>query len=72
MPHKLDNLYAGRPITVISTGTSLRGFDFRRLDGKLTIGINRVIEYYNPSIFFCVDVTATTKRMPMRYAVLTA
>ena len=58
MPHKLDNLYAGRPITVISTGTSLRGFDFRRLDGKLTIGINRVIEYYNPSIFFCVDVTA--------------
>jgi hypothetical protein len=58
MPHKLDNLYAGRPIYVISTGTSLRGFDFARLDGKLTLGINRIIEYYNPSIFFCIDITA--------------
>jgi hypothetical protein len=58
MPHPLDNLYRGRPIFVLSTGTSLRGFDFRRLDGHLTIGVNRIVEYYHPSIMFFVDVTA--------------
>ena len=58
MAHKLDNLYQGLPIYIISTGTSLRGFDFRRLNGKITLGINRVIEYYHPSILHFVDVTA--------------
>lgn len=58
MAHKLDNLYQGLPIYVISTGTSLRGFDFARLNGKITIGINRVIEYYHPSILHFVDLTA--------------
>jgi len=57
-PHKLDNLYEGQPIYIISTGTSLRGFDFKRLNGRITIGINRVIEYYHPSIVHFVDVTA--------------
>ena len=58
MPHALDNLHCGRPIFVLSTGTSLRGFDFRRLDGHVTIGVNRIVEYYHPSIMFFVDVTA--------------
>lgn len=58
MRHKLDNLYQDLPVYIISTGTSLRGFDFTRLDGKITIGINRVIEYYRPSIMHFVDVTA--------------
>ncbi|MGH8487896.1 MAG: hypothetical protein ACREXS_03210 [Gammaproteobacteria bacterium] len=58
MAHKLDNLYEGLPIYVISTGTSLRGFNFARLNGKITIGINRVIEYYHPSILHFIDVTA--------------
>ena len=60
MAHKLDNLYEGLPIYVISTGTSLRGFDFARLNGKITIGINRVIEYFHPSILHFVDQTAKT------------
>jgi len=58
MTHKLDKLYEGSPIFVISTGTSLRGFDFSRLNGKITIGINRVIEYYHPSILHFIDITA--------------
>jgi hypothetical protein len=58
MVHKLDNLYAGLPIFVVSTGTSLRGFDFTRLHGKITIGINRVIEHYHPSIMHFIDLTA--------------
>lgn len=58
MAHVLDNLYAGRPVYIISTGTSLRGFDFKRLDGKITIGINRVVEYYHPAVMHFVDFTA--------------
>lgn len=58
MRHKLDNLYEGLPTYVIATGTSLRGFDFTRLNGKLTIGINRVIEHYHPTIMHFVDITA--------------
>ena len=58
MGHKLDNLYKDLPIYIISTGTSLRGFDFSRLNGKLTIGINRVIEYCHPTIMHFVDITA--------------
>lgn len=58
MGHKLDNLYEGLPIYVVSTGTSLRGFDFTRLNGKITIGINRVVEHYHPTIMHFVDVTA--------------
>src|SRR4051794_1204870 len=58
MAHRLDNLYKGLPIYVISTGTSLRGFNFSRLNGKITIGINRVIEYFHPSILHFVDATA--------------
>ena len=69
MPHALDNLHRGRPIFVLSTGTSLRGFDLRRLDGQVTIGVNRIVEYYHPSIMFFVDVTArvTHARALQRY-----
>src|SRR6266478_5629253 len=58
MAHKLDNLYEELPIYILSTGTSLRGFDFTRLNGKITIGINRIIEYYHPSVLHFIDVTA--------------
>jgi hypothetical protein len=58
MTHKLDKLYEGLPIYVISTGTSLRGFDFARLNGRITIGINRIIEYYHPSVLHFIDITA--------------
>jgi hypothetical protein len=56
--HRLDGLYEGLPIFVISTGTSLRGFDFSRLNGRITIGINRIIEHYSPSIIHFIDITA--------------
>lgn len=58
MAHKLDNLYEGRPIFVVATGTSLRGFDLARLNGKIAIGINRVVEYIYPTIVHFVDRTA--------------
>ena len=58
MAHRLDNLYRDVPIYVISTGTSLRGFDFRRLNGRVTLGINRIIEHYHPAMMHFVDTTA--------------
>jgi hypothetical protein len=58
MAHRLDNLYKDVPIYVISTGTSLRGFDFGRLNGRVTLGVNRVIEHYRPAIMHFVDTTA--------------
>ncbi len=59
--HVLDGLYADRPIFVISTGTSLRDFDFARLNGRITIGVNRIVEHYHPSIVYFVDVSAHQK-----------
>ncbi len=59
--HPLDGLYANRPIFVLSTGTSLRDFDFARLNGRVTIGINRIVEHYHPSIVYFVDVSAHHK-----------
>jgi hypothetical protein len=56
--HPLDGLYEGRPIFILSTGTSLRGFDFTRLDGRITIGVNRVIEHYRPTVLHLVDSRA--------------
>lgn len=56
--HPLDGLYQGQPIFILSTGTSLRGLDFTRLDGRVTIGINRIIEYYHPTVLHLVDSTA--------------
>jgi hypothetical protein len=58
MTHPLDRLYDGLPIFVLSTGTSLRGFDFCRLDGQITVGINRVVEHYAPTVVHLLDKSA--------------
>lgn len=58
MTHPLDGLFAGSPIFILSTGTSLRGFDFSRLDSRVTIGINRIVEYYHPTALHLLDRTA--------------
>ena len=38
---------SGNDCYVIGAGTSLKGFDFSKLDNKFTIGINHVIEHYD-------------------------
>ena len=40
MPEKA---WAGHPAFIIGGGTSLQGFDFTRLAGEFTIGINAVM-----------------------------
>jgi hypothetical protein len=56
--HPLDGLFAGQPLFIVSTGTSLRRFEFARLDGRITIGINRVVEHYQPTVLHLLDRTA--------------
>lgn len=56
--HPLDARYEGLPIFILSTGTSLRGFDFARLNGRITIGINRIIEHYEPAVVHLLDKSA--------------
>lgn len=40
---------------IIGGGESLRGFDFNRLAGELTIGINKSFLYYDPTLQFFSD-----------------
>ena len=50
-----DNNWAGKRCFVIGGGPSLKGFDFSRLDGELTIAVNRAFEYLEPSVVFFMD-----------------
>jgi len=40
---------------IIGGGESLKGFDYSKLDGKFTIGINRSIEVYESTIWYGMD-----------------
>ena len=50
-----DGAWNGRPAFIVGGGPSLRGFDWSRLDGELSIGINRAYESYDPTIVFSMD-----------------
>lgn len=47
--------FTGRPCYVVGGGPSLRGFDFELLRGELTIGANRVFEFFAPTILLAID-----------------
>jgi len=47
--------WAGKRCFIVGGGPSLKGFDWSHLDGELSIGINRAIEYYDPTISFSID-----------------
>lgn len=50
------NSWLGRRCFIIGGGESLRGFDFSRLNGELTIGINKAFKHYpNSTINYCMD-----------------
>ena len=40
---------------VVGGGPSLRGFNFDRLKGWLTIGVNRAFEFFTPTILLALD-----------------
>ena len=50
-----DNAWRKQPCFIIAGGPSLTHFKWEQLEGKLTIGINRVYEKYDPTIIFGTD-----------------
>jgi hypothetical protein len=62
-----EGSWAGRPAVCIGGGPSLIGFDWHRLDGWLTIGVNRVFECHDPTIIFTMDRTFYVNVMQGRY-----
>lgn len=50
-----DGIWRGRPCFIVGGGPSLRGFDWSRLRGELTIAINRAHEFFDPTIIFTMD-----------------
>ena len=50
-----DNSWKGKPCYIIGGGPSLKGFDWNRLKGKRTIGINLAFQAIEPSIIFSMD-----------------
>lgn len=51
----LSGSWHGRSCFVVGGGPSLRHFDFSKLRGKLTIGVNRAFEFFDPTILLALD-----------------
>lgn len=49
------NSWNGETVFIVGGGPSLKDFDFSLLDGELSIGINRAIEKFDPTILFSMD-----------------
>lgn len=47
--------WRGRSCFVVGGGPSLRSFDFKLLDDRLTIGVNRAFEFFDPTILLALD-----------------
>jgi len=52
-----DNSWEGKDCYIIGGGPSLENFKWSLLRGKLTIGINRVFEKFDPTIIFSMDTS---------------
>ena len=50
-----DGAWAGRRCFILGGGPSLAGVDISRLEGELTIGINRALELLDPTMIFSMD-----------------
>ena len=53
--HVKNGAWKGRRCFIIGGGPSAKGLDLDRLQGELTIGINRAYELLSPTILFGVD-----------------
>lgn len=50
------DIWKGRRVFIIGGGTSLRGFDFSKLEGEIVITVNRSFEHFSGSVFnVCQD-----------------
>ena len=51
-----DGAWKGHRAFMVGGGASLKDFDWGLLKGELTIGINRAVEVFDPSIVFSMDL----------------
>lgn len=47
--------WAGRPCVCVASGPSMMGFDYTKLKGWLSIGVNREFEFFDPTILVWSD-----------------
>ena len=40
---------------LLGGGPSLKDFDFKKLEGKFTIGANKIFKVFHPNIIYCMD-----------------
>jgi hypothetical protein len=50
-----DGSWRGHPAFIVGGGPSLAGFDFQRLRGKRSIGVNIAFHKFDPTIIFSMD-----------------
>jgi len=50
-----NNAWKGKPCFLVGGGPSLRGFNFHKLDGHRTIGVNKSFIYFDPTINISMD-----------------
>lgn len=53
--HISQGAWEGERCFIVGGGPSLTNFDWSRLDGELTIGVNRAFEMFDPTIIFSMD-----------------
>jgi hypothetical protein len=51
----INKRHEGEAIYIIGGGASLTGFDFSKLDGKITIACNRAIQFFTPTYMVYMD-----------------
>lgn len=50
-----DGAWSGKPCFIVGGGPSLKDFDWTKLKGHRTIGVNRAFERFEPTIIFSMD-----------------
>ena len=50
------NQWKGKPCYIVAGGEALADFDFTRLKGQHTIGVNKTFLYFEPEILYSMDV----------------
>lgn len=65
-----DGAWDGKPCFIVGGGPSLKDFDWAKLEGHRTIGINRAFECFDPTIIFSMDPQFINWIMGDKYAQL--
>ena len=65
-----DGAWADKPCFIVGGGPSLKHFDWTKLKGHRTIGVNRAFERFDPTIIFSMDTRFFNWMINDKYATL--